>query len=139
MLIISLIVFILGVALSSYGVVVRSESIIIVSSVLILFPMPFLMLSYKGLRGEIRNPNLYGNAIVALITISIVSLLGYFLFATISGKAVSLAIFIGTLLSLVIEYINRLKERKDKGTVEDKQEPSVQDEMDVNRERGNEK
>ena len=109
MFVVSLIVLILGVLLASYGVVVRSESIIIASSILILFPIPFVMLAHKGLKGMEKAPDLYENAIVALITISIVSLLGYFLFATVSGKAVSLAIFIGTILSLIIEYASRVK------------------------------
>ncbi len=112
MLVISLVVLILGVLLASYGVVVRSESIIIASSILILFPIPFVMTAHKRLRDEEKPPDLYGNAIIALITISVVSLLGYFLFATASGKAVSLAIFIGTTLSLIIEYVNRVRERK---------------------------
>ena len=106
--VISLIVLIIGVLTASYGVVVQSEGLIITSSILILFPIPFVILSYRALKGgEVRSKDLYSNAIVGLVMIIIVSLSGYFLFATTQGKAVSLAVFLGTILSLIIEYISR--------------------------------
>ena len=130
--VISITVLVLGITLAMYGIVARSESVIIASSVLILFPIPFVILSRKGLRGEVNPYDLYGNAIIALLTISIISLIGYFLFATASGKAVSLAIFIGTTLSLIIEYLSRKRESKERreSTIGNLDETAKQEEMD---------
>ncbi len=127
---ISLIVLIIGALTASYGVVARSEGLIIASSILILFPIPFVMLSYRALKGEeVRSKDLYNNAIVGLVMITIVSLSGYFLFATTQGKAVSLAVFLGTILSLIIEYISKKRaeaksmRRTEIKTVESIEEP----------------
>lgn len=120
--VVSLIVLIIGVLLAFYGIIARSEGLLIASSILILFPIPFVVLSYKALRGEaIRSKDLYNNAIIGLAMIAIVSLSGYFLFATTQGKALSLAVFLGTTLSLIVEYAGKRKNRGKKyGKSEDK-------------------
>ncbi len=108
---VSLIILVIGILLLFSGIVMRNEGITIVSTILILAPIPFLASFWGKTKNNITARDLYKNMVIALIFISIISLVGYFTFVTVMGKAISLAIFIGTMLSLIIDYLNFRKER----------------------------
>lgn len=113
-LLISLTILIMGVLLSIYGIMMGNEGVIIVSTVFILAPIPFLVSFLGKKKDRITAKDLYKDVIMAMIFVSIISLVGYFTFVTVMGKAISLAIFIGTVLSLIIDFLTFKKNKAGK-------------------------